>query len=84
MPSLSDETVTVAYPGALPTRTLKHSWHPMLWSYVVRDPTGAICSHGRGKTRKECEDRAITHAAECAEEAWPQSRMWLAEPDGNF
>jgi hypothetical protein len=47
------------------------------WAYILRDPTGAICSYGHGKTRKECESRAIDHAVLCAEEAWPQSRMWL-------
>ena len=51
--------------------------HPLLWGYILRDPTGAICSHGHGKTRKECEQKAIGHATECADEAWPDSRMWL-------
>jgi hypothetical protein len=47
------------------------------WAYILRDPTGAICSYGHGKTRKECENRAIAHAVLCAEKAWPHSRMWL-------
>jgi hypothetical protein len=51
---------------------------PLLRAYMLRDPTGAACTHGHGKTRKECEQRAITHAAECAEEAWPESRMWVS------
>jgi hypothetical protein len=47
------------------------------WAYILRDPTGAICSYGHGKTRKECENRAIAHAVLRGEEAWPDSRMWL-------
>jgi hypothetical protein len=48
------------------------------WSYILRDPTGAICCWGRG-TRKECEDYAIEHAEVCALEAWPESRAWPAD-----
>jgi hypothetical protein len=50
--------------------------HSVRWAYILRDPTGAICSYGHGKTRKECESRAIAHAVLCAEEAWPHRRMW--------
>jgi hypothetical protein len=32
--------------------------------------------YSHGKTRKECENRAIAHAVLRAEEAWPHSRMW--------
>lgn len=79
MASLSDEAVTVAYLRSVTDKDAEAQLrHPMLWAYVVRDPTGAICSHGHGKTRKECEERAVVHAAECADEAWPESRMWLA------
>ena len=79
MPSLSDETVTIAYLRSVTDEDAEAQLqHPTLWAYVVRDPTGAICSHGHGKTRKECEERAIVHAAERADEAWPESRMWLA------
>ena len=45
------------------------------WSYILRDPTGAICCWGQG-TRKECEDRAIDNAELWALEAWPASGMW--------
>ena len=66
MPSLSDETVTIAYLRSVTDEDAEAQLqHPVLWAYVVRDPTGAICSHGQGKTRKECEERAIVHAAEC-------------------
>jgi hypothetical protein len=48
--------------------------------------TGPICFAIRRErravtateTRKECEQRAITHASECAGEAWPESRMWVS------
>jgi hypothetical protein len=79
VPSLSDETVTIAYLRSVTDEDAEAQLqHPTLWAYVVRDPTGAICSHGHGKTRKECEESAIVHAAERADEAWPESRMWLA------
>jgi hypothetical protein len=48
-------------------RQLRHSG---LWSYIVRDPTGMILSHGRCRTREACERRAIKHAGEHAEEQW--------------
>ena len=79
MPSLSDETVTIAYLRSVTDADAEAQLrHPMLWAYVVRDPTGAICIHGHGKTRKECEESAIVHAAEWSDEAWPESRTWLA------
>ena len=28
--------------------------HPVLWAYMLRDPTGAVCSHGHEKSRKAC------------------------------
>lgn len=72
------ETVTVAYLRSITDEDAAAQLRdPVLWAYMLRDPTGAVCSHGHGKTRKECEERAITHAAECAEEAWPTSRMWV-------
>ena len=45
------------------------------WSYILRDPTGALFCWGQG-TRKECEDYAIEHAELWALEAWPNSGMW--------
>jgi len=73
------ETVTDAYLRSITDEDAEAQLRdPVLWAYMLRDPTGAVCSHGHGKTRKECEERAITHAAECAEEAWPESRMWSA------
>jgi hypothetical protein len=73
------ETVTDAYLRSITDDDAEAQLRdPVLWAYMLRDPTGAVCSHGRGETRKECEERAITHAAECAEEAWPESRMWVA------
>jgi hypothetical protein len=80
MPRLPSEgeTVTVDYLRSITDDDAEAQLrNPVLWAYMLRDPTGAVCSHGRGKTRKECEERAITHAAEFAEEAWPKSRMWL-------
>jgi hypothetical protein len=72
------ETVTVDYLRSISDDDGEAQLRdPMLWAYMLRDPTGAVSSHGHGKTRKECEDRAIAHAAECAEEAWPARRMWL-------
>jgi hypothetical protein len=79
VPSLSDETVTIAYLRSVTDEDAEAQLrHPALWAYAVRDPTGAICIDGHGKTRRECEVRAGAHAAGWAEEAWPQSRMWLA------
>ena len=79
MPSLSDEILTIAYLRSVTDADAEAQLrHPMLWAYVVRDPTNAICIHGHGKTRKECEEWAIVHAVEWADEAWPKSRMWLA------
>jgi hypothetical protein len=73
------ETVTVAYLRSITDEDAEAQLRdPVLWAYILRDPTDAVCSHGKGKTRKECEERAIAHAAECAEEAWPESRMWPA------
>ena len=73
------ETVTDAYLRSITDEDAGAQLRdPVLWAYMLRDPTGAVCSHGHGKTRKECEERAITHAAECADEAWPESRMWSA------
>jgi hypothetical protein len=72
------ETVTVDYLRSITDEDAEAQLRdPMLWAYMLRDPTGAVCSHGHGKSRKECEGRAVAHAAECAEEAWPESRMWL-------
>ena len=48
---------------------------PTRWSYILRDPTGAICCWGQGP-RKECEDRAIENAELWALEAWPASGAW--------
>ena len=48
---------------------------PTRWSYILRDPTGAICCWGQGP-RKECENAAIDNAELWALEAWPASRMW--------
>jgi hypothetical protein len=45
------------------------------WSYILREPTGAICCWGQG-ARKECEDSAIDNAVLWALEAWPVSGMW--------
>ena len=45
------------------------------WSYIVRDPTGALCCWGQGAL-KECEDAAIDGAELWALEAWPDSGMW--------
>jgi hypothetical protein len=73
------ETVTNAYLRSITDEDAAVQLRdPVLWAYVLRDPTGAACSHGHGKARKECEQRAIIHAAECTEEAWPESRMWVS------
>jgi hypothetical protein len=73
------ETVTDAYLRSITDEDAEAQLRdPVLWAYMLRDPTGAVCSHGHGETRKECEERALDHATECAEEAWPESRMWLA------
>ena len=45
--------------------------HPNLWSYILRDPTGVIYSHGRLSTRKECERTGIGHAEEFDGNSWP-------------
>jgi hypothetical protein len=81
VPSLpaEGETVTNAYLRSITDEDAAAQLRdPVLWAYMLRDPTGAARSYGHGKTRKECEQRAITHAGECAEEAWPESRMWVS------
>lgn len=45
------------------------------WSYIVRDPTGAVCCWGQG-AQKECEDAAIDNAEIWALESWPESLTW--------
>ena len=54
-------------------RTLKHNFSilysgPM--SFVIRRTPSAFT--GTEKTRKECEEWAIVHAVEWADEAWPR------------
>ena len=63
---------------------------PKRWSYIVRDPTGAVCCWGRGRSRKACEKAAIANAeihaierwaAAGAEEVepWPECKCWRSD-----
>jgi hypothetical protein len=86
MPSLFDHETTVAYLKSVTDEDAEEQLrHPTLWSYIARDPTGMVYSHGRERTRAECERWAIAHAAERAEEIWlfdeplfdnPRDRPW--------
>jgi hypothetical protein len=63
------ETVTADYLRSITDDDAKVQLrHPELWSYIVRDPTGMIFSHGHCPTREACENRAVEHAEEHAEE----------------
>jgi hypothetical protein len=80
MPSLFDHETTVAYLKSVTDEDAEAQLrHPTLWSYIARDPTGMVYSSGRKRTRAECERVAIAHAAERAEEDWPQSKHWPAD-----
>ncbi len=71
MPNLptKDQAVTSEYLRSITDEDAKGQLlHPRLWSYIVRDPTGLIFSHGRCPTRKACERLAVAHAGEHAEE----------------
>jgi hypothetical protein len=78
VPSLptAGETVTAAYLRSITDDDAESQLrHPKLWSYIARDPDGVIFSHGRVRTRTACERRAISHAAEHAEELWLISKL---------
>jgi hypothetical protein len=67
-----DETTTVADLRSITDENAEAQLRDASrWAYILRDPTGAICSYGQGKSRTECENQA----ALCAEEAWPENRM---------
>ena len=58
--------------------------HPDLWSYILRDPTGVIYSHGRLSTRKKCEKEGIGIAEEVEGNPWPlegwRLSVWAPNP----
>jgi hypothetical protein len=65
MPKLpaDGQTVTADYLRNITDDDAKEQLrHPKLWSYILRDPTGMIFSHGDCRTRKACESRAVEHA----------------------
>jgi hypothetical protein len=41
---------------------------PAQWSYVLRAPNGELASWGKAQTRAQCEEWAVTHAEEFADE----------------
>src|SRR5262245_53686813 len=64
VPSLFDETMNIEYLKSVTDEDAEAQLRePSRWAYTVRDPTGAICCQGHGKSRRECEEWAVVNAA---------------------
>lgn len=53
---------------------------PERWSYVVRDPTGAIAAMGEDATQEACLHHGLDQAVQYAlERSWPKREGYLEE-----